>query len=134
MPTLQGGADQTRKRRAVPAFDPQTHNSSPVELSMRSLSDTSVGRFAVLTLSSSIYTLDLNQRVFERDAASPDHDLRRDGDTGHLIAVISCEVGKPMRLAIDLNVPGVDYNTLTTTPVVLIETLSPVSDASEDHR
>ena len=101
---------------------------------MRSLSDTSVGRFAVLTLSGSIYTLDLDQRVFERDAASPEHDLRRDGDAVHLMAVISCEVGEPMRLVIDLNVPGVDYTTRTTTPVVLIETLSPLSDASKDHR
>ena len=101
---------------------------------MRSLSDASAGRFAVLALSGSIYTLDLDQRVFERDAASPDHDLRRDGDAVHLMAVISCKVGEPMSLVIDLNVPGVDYTTRTTTPVVLIETLSPVSDASKDHR
>ena len=101
---------------------------------MRSLSDTTAGRFAVLTLSGSIYTLDLDERVFERDAASPDYDLRRDGDAVHLIAVISCELGEPMRLVIDLNAPGVDYATRTTTPVVRIETLSPVSDASKDHR
>jgi len=100
---------------------------------MRSLSDTSAGRFAVLTLSGSIYTLDLDQRVFERDAASPDHDLRRDGDAVHLIAVISCEVGEPMRLVIDLNVPGVDYTTRTTTPVVLIQLLPTVGATPEDE-
>ena len=100
---------------------------------MRSLSDTSAGRFAVLTHSGSIYTLDLDQRVFERDAASPDHDLRRDGDAVHLIAVISCEVGEPMRLVIDLNVPGVDYTTRTTTPVVLIQLLPTVGATPEDE-
>ena len=50
------------------------------------------------------------------------------------MAVISCKVGEPMSLVIDLNVPGVDYTTRTTTPVVLIETMSPLSDASKDHR
>lgn len=99
---------------------------------MNSLSDTTTGHYAVLTLSGSIYTLDLDARTFGRDAATPDHDLRRDGDDVHLIAVISCEVGEPMTLVIDLNVPGVDYTTRTTTPAVLIRELSTVGQTSKD--
>lgn len=100
---------------------------------MRSLSDTTAGRFAVLTQSGSIYTLDMDERVFERDVASPEHDLRRDGDLVHLMAMISCEVGEPMKLVIDLNVPGVDYTTRTTTPVVLIQLLPTVGSTPEDE-
>jgi len=91
---------------------------------MRSLTDISTGCFAVLTLSGSIYTVDFDRRVFQRGTDSPEHDLRRDGDAIRLIALISCEVGEPMKLLIDLDIPGVDYTSRTTTPVVLIQQLS----------
>jgi hypothetical protein len=87
---------------------------------LRSLTDISTGCFAVLTLSGSIYTVDFDRRVFQRGTASPDHDLRRDGDSIRLIALISCEVGESMKLTIDLDIPGVDYTSRTITPVVLI--------------
>jgi len=100
---------------------------------MKSLSDASTGRYAVLTLSGSIYTLNLDERVFGRDSASPDHDLRCDGDDVHLMAVIHCEVGEPMTLVIDLKIPGIDYTTRTTTPVVLIQPLSTVGETPVDE-
>ena len=50
------------------------------------------------------------------------------------MAVISCEVGEPLKLVVDLKIPGVDYTTRMTTPVVLIEALSPLSQVSKDNR
>jgi hypothetical protein len=42
-------------------------------------------------------------------------------------------VGEPMKLVIDLKIPGIDYTTRTTTPVVLIQPLSTVGSTPEDE-
>lgn len=99
---------------------------------MNSPTNTASGRSAIIALSGSTYTSDLDDRTFGRNAAGPDHELRQDGKAVHLIALMSCEMGKPTTLVINLMVLGVDYTTRTTTPVLLIETLPPRTCPSRD--
>lgn len=93
---------------------------------MRSLLDSNTGCFLVATESGSRYRLDLDRRSLTRTpgtGADTPLRLRGDGEPVVLVEILSCEVGAPMLLLIDLGVPGVVVTSRESTPVVRIDQL-----------
>ena len=62
----------------------------------------------------------MNARTFKDDPRDPNTVLRQDRETVRLIALMSCEIGIPMCLVIDLNACDVFGMTRNTTPLVII--------------
>lgn len=92
---------------------------------MLSVDDTATGRFLVRTASGSGYLLDLDRRVISR-TTSPGHvnqRLRRDGETISLVEILRCELGKPMLLLLDLELPNIIVTSRKSTTVVRIDAL-----------
>ncbi|TFD65485.1 hypothetical protein E3T41_01520 [Cryobacterium sp. Hh38] len=91
------------------------------------LTDADRGRYLVTTASATCYSLDLDARVLRRVASAMFNDtlsLRRDGDDVDLLEIVTCCVGNPMVVLINLHVPGVWLTTRETTRVVSIEPIS----------
>ena len=87
---------------------------------IKALSDSGTGQYEIVTHSGARYLLNLNARTFRRLQQGMAGDLRRDGDSVHLLALEQCRVGARMELLIDLEVPGVDYTRRSSTMVMQI--------------
>jgi len=95
-----------------------------------SVDDEATGRFLVTTASGSGYLLDLDRRTLSRITrpGHPNHPLRRDGETIYLVEIVRCELGKPMLLLIDLELPGIVITSRISTTVVRIDALPATKD------
>jgi hypothetical protein len=90
---------------------------------MESLEHSTTGQFVVATESGSRYFLDFGRQVFVRLPRAVDDlslTLRGDFYQVRLLALVRCVVGSPMRLRINLGVPGVLFTDRETTLVVAI--------------
>ena len=97
------------------------------EQPQNALTDDARGRYFVRTVSGSRYWLDLDARFLRRVASTALADalsLRRDGDDVALLEIVTCELGEPMVVLINLHVPGVWLTTRETTRVVSIERIT----------
>jgi hypothetical protein len=91
---------------------------------MNELLDDATGVYVVTTESDSKYWLDLDQRLVRRVTSlfSPETlQLREDGHLVDLLEIITCRLGQPILLMINLNVPNVWLTTRESTPVVRID-------------
>ncbi|WP_157509701.1 hypothetical protein [Leifsonia sp. Root4] len=98
--------------------------TSTSELLPRSLPDDATGRYVVTTVSGSRYRFDLDVREVRRDPGSPlagAPALRRDGESVDLLEIVSCTLGEPLVVLINLAVPGVWLTTRESTAVASIE-------------
>jgi hypothetical protein len=91
---------------------------------MDSVMDDATGCYVVTTSAGSRYWLDLDRRLLRRvpnQTVQKSRHLRRDGEDIDLLEVIRCELGQPMLLLINLNVPGVWLTTRESTTIIRID-------------
>ena len=88
---------------------------------MDSLQDEEKGTYVVTTESSTRYWLDLYRRTLRRAPSFELDALRRDGKDLDLVELLDCRVGHPLKVLINLNLPGVWLTTRESTPILLIE-------------
>lgn len=99
---------------------------------MESLEHSTAGHYVVATESGSRYLLDFGRQIFVRLPREVDDlslTLRGDFYQVRLLKLFACVVGEPMRLRIDLGVPGVLFTDRTTTAVLAI---TEILDEMED--
>lgn len=84
------------------------------------------GRHHVLTASGASYILDLDAATMLR-TKHPLNDRENDSGDMKLIRVIECEIGKPLRLLVQLPMPGLVQSKWRGTPVVSIEEITDAS-------
>lgn len=92
-----------------------------------SLTDDARGHYLVTTESGSRYWLDLDARLLRRVTGPTFTEtlrLRRDGDDVDLIEIVTCALGEPKVVVINLNVPGVWFTTRETTTVLSIKRIA----------
>ena len=103
---------------------------------MRTLMDSTTGRYRVTTESGSQYVVDLdhNRLIRIRGAALPspaDDDpppsdpMRRDGKPITLVRIREATVGRPGQFLLDLDEPDVRATVRATTPITSIEPQDP---------
>lgn len=99
-----------------------------------SIAQETLGTFAVVTASGTIYILNPQERWVQRQSTNPDGQLRKDGDRTPLICLVSCEVGAPLFMFLDILRDGVTVTKRVSTPVVLIEKLDDVEATARWRR
>jgi hypothetical protein len=93
---------------------------------MKELTDTMRGMFIVTTERGTRYTFDTTRRVVRRiidTANSTRLELRRDGEIVDLVEIVTCTVGLPMFVLINLEIEGIILTARESTPVTSIEVL-----------
>lgn len=93
------------------------------EDTVKALTDATAGCYVVTTESGSCYLLDLDRRIVRRTPGSDSVGvlgLRRDLEEVVLVEIVSCELGVPMLLLIDLGLADVIVTSRASTPVIRI--------------
>jgi hypothetical protein len=94
-----------------------------MECAVDSLTDDAVGCFLVTTDAGSRYWLDLDRRILRRSTVAAFQQrrvLRRDEEEIGLVAIVRCQLGRPLVLLIDLKLPGIRVTTRASTAVTRI--------------
>jgi hypothetical protein len=107
-------------------------------MAMRTLMDSTTGRYRVTTESGSQYIVDLDQNTLVRlrgaappsaldDDPFPSEPLRHDGRPVTLVNIREATVGRSAEFLVDLEEPDVAATMRATTMITSIEQIEPVS-------
>jgi hypothetical protein len=85
------------------------------------------GMFLVTTERGTRYWFDTTRGVVRREtnASNPARlDLRRDGESVDLVEIVTCTVGSPLVILINLEIDGIMLTSRESTPVTAIEVIA----------